>query len=373
MADGTIAGPTRAIVDIVCDVCRAEGFSVVKNPHGGASPETTVDIVASRKNGDDTQSLAFECWEGESQVNGRQVENFVSRIHSLGLGGGVYVSPKGFTGDAEFIARKLGVELWDIPKLKEHLSRITPQQTARIPWTLPVSKLVASKIFSTKLENGKALRMTALPHLEFRPYIFAKFNVSSGKKPAVGVIVLDGVDGRACDAKTLEGELNVLPSTGLFTDCLDLTPLTGWMPQLSQDLEMKDSVTVAELGVTPEDLEPRVNAAIQAEAQIPAGSFNVRDVKLLHVPILTVELAAGGKAYRKIVQAATAKMIWDDTVKCAYCEHPSKALCETCWGTVCQEHEKHCEECGKQVCSSCVTSKGFRGKTLLCPSCKNRA
>ncbi len=167
--------------------------------------------------------------------------------------------------------------------------------------------------------------------------------------------------------------MGALPSTGFFTDCLDLTPLTGWMPQLSQELEMKDSVTVAELGITPDDLEPRVNAAIQSEVQLPPGSFSVRDVKLMHVPILTVDLAAGGKAYRKIVQAATAKMIWDDTAKCSYCEHPSEALCETCWGTVCQEHENHCGQCGKPVCSNCVMSKGFRNKTMLCVSCKNRA
>ncbi len=373
MADRTIAGPTRAIVDIVCDVCRAEGFSVVKNSRNERSTDPTVDIVASRKNGKNTQSLAFECWEGENQVNGKQVENFVKRINSLGLQGGVYVSPEGFTGDAEFMARKLRVELWDIAKLKEHLGRITPAETATIPWTLPVSRTVASKIFSSKLENGKALRMASLPRLEFRPYIFARFSVSSGKKLALGVIVLDGVDGRVCDAKALEGELGSLPSTGFFVDCLDLKPLTGWMPQLSEELEMKNTVTVARLGIAAEDVETKVSEAIQVEAQLLPGRFTVKEITLLHVPILTVELAVAGKLYRKIVQAATARMIWDDTAKCEYCQHPSKALCETCWGTVCHEHERRCGECGKQVCSSCVTTKGFRNRTLLCPGCRKQA
>jgi Holliday junction resolvase len=371
MAMRAASAQSKAIIDIVCDVCRAEGFSVVKNPQDAGSVSPLVDIVASRKDGDATRTLAFDCWEGEAQVNGKQVEEFVRRIHSLRLGGGVYVSSKGFTGDAEFMARKLGVELWDILKLKEHLTRITPQENSPIPWTLPVSKQVASKVFTTTLENGTALRMASLPHLEFRPYIFVRFTVSSNRKHALAVLVLDGVDGRACDAKLLEGELP-LSSSGFFTECLDLKPSTGWMPQLSDGLEMKDTVTVAELGVTPENLEAKISEQIQAETNLASGSFVINEATLLHVPILTVELGAGEKVYRKIVQAATAKMIWDDSANCSYCRLSSKSLCETCWSTICAEHEKHCSQCGKPVCSNCATSKGIRGKTTFCPSCKNQ-
>src|SRR6266704_2227750 len=107
MAATFATGQSKAIVDIVCDVCRAEGFSVVKRSHDLTGETLTVDIVATREDGENTNTLAFECSEGEDQVNGKQVENFVRRIHSLRLGGGVYVSSKGFTGDAEFMARKL--------------------------------------------------------------------------------------------------------------------------------------------------------------------------------------------------------------------------------------------------------------------------
>src|SRR5215467_1676927 len=136
----------RAIIDIVCDVCRAEGFTVSKND--GKRKSAVVDVIASRDEGEGKKSLAFQCWEGEARINGRQVEDFVRKIHSLDLEGGVYVSSKGFTEDAEFMARKLKIELWDLRKLKEQLARISPEQTARIPWTLPVSKMTASKVFT---------------------------------------------------------------------------------------------------------------------------------------------------------------------------------------------------------------------------------
>src|SRR5712692_909596 len=370
MASRVVPGSPGAIVDMVCDVCRAEGFSVEKKPQP-QNDSPSVDILASRKNGKKTQTLAFECWEGDDQVNGKQVEGFVKRINTLGLSGGVYVSPKGFTGDAEFVARKLGIELWDIATLKEHLARIRPPETSRVPGTLPVSRTVASKIFSNTLENSNALRIVSLPRLEFRPYIFAKFRVGSGKKSSVGVLVLDGVDGRVCDAGTLEGEIGSLPTSGLFVDCLDLQPLTGSMGQLSPELEMKNTVTVAPLGIASESIASRVTESLQNEARFFSNETATTEVNLLHVPILTVELATAGKSYRKIVQAATGKMIWDDTFKCSYCAHPSRAVCEECGGTVCEDHLRRCGSCGKHVCSDCASTKG-KNKTPLCPVCKNR-
>jgi len=97
---------------MVSDVCRVEGFNVEKNVQADDSGDHFVDIIASRTTGKQTQKVAFECWEGDRQVNGREVEGFVNRLRSAGLSSGIYVSPKGFTGDAEFMARKLGK--WDL-------------------------------------------------------------------------------------------------------------------------------------------------------------------------------------------------------------------------------------------------------------------
>jgi hypothetical protein len=368
MAARTVSSQSKAIVDMVCDICRAEGFQVAKNTLHSKSSTPAVDIVASRNDEGIERKLAFDCWEGENRANGSQVEDFVRRIHVLKLDGGVYVSAKGFTEEAEFMAKKLKVELWDLRKLKEHLARISTQETAEIPWTLPVSRQTASRAFTTGLENGNRLRMISLPHLEFRPYIFVRFTVTASKGQGVAIMVLDGVDGRACDSKLLEGNVPLSPS-GLLTDCLDLEPLTGSMPQLPEGLDMKENMTGAELGINPDQLEPKISSEIQAETNLPPGSFTINEARLLHVPILTLELGEGGKVYRRIVQAATAKMIWDDSATCAYCKLSSRSLCETCWSTTCLEHEKRCSRCGRIVCSDCAVSKGVVTKKSLCPAC----
>src|SRR5213593_1294282 len=133
---------------------------------------------------------------------------------------------------------------------------------------------------------------------------------------------------------------------------------------------MKNTVTVAPVGVASDHIAGRVTEVLEREVRLGPDEFSVTEVSLLHVPIVTVELATAGKAYRKIVQAATGRTIWDDTLKCTFCEHPSKAVCEVCGGTVCQEHMRRCGSCGKHVCSNHV-AKGPH-KTLLCPECKKQ-
>src|SRR5213594_4089361 len=219
MASQTSSNSNNFVLDMVSDVCRVEGFNVEKNVQADDSGDHFVDIIASRTTGKKIQKVAFECWEGDRQVNGREVEGFVNRLKSAGLSSGIYVSPKGFTGDAEFIARKLGVELWDLDKLKERVEKIKPPERHKVPGTLPVSRAVASQILAHGLENGSILRLVSMPKLEFRPYYFADFVLAqSKKKVARGVIVFDGVDGRECDAGLFEGQLKNLPGSGLFLE-----------------------------------------------------------------------------------------------------------------------------------------------------------
>lgn len=370
MATQTSPDSSNFVVDMVCDVCRVEGFEVQKNVKAGQSDSQFVDIVASRKKGKKTQKIAFECWEGDRQVNGREVEGFASRLKDVGLESGIYVSPKGFTGDAEFMARKLGVELWDLARLKERVEKIKPPERHQVPGTLPVSRIVATKILAHGLENGSVLRLGSMPKLEFRPYYFASFALTHGKKrTAHGVLVFDAVDGRECDAGLFEGQLKNLPGSGLFIDCLEIEPATGSMPQLPQELEMKNTVTVAPAVVSEDATRSNAIELLGRESNSHPDDVNISDVKLLHIPIVTVELQALGRSYRKILQAATGKMIWDETNKCSLCSQASQAVCEECGAITCHDHTRLCSSCRKHLCTECVTVKGVINKTPLCHNC----
>jgi restriction endonuclease len=371
MASQTSPDSNNFVVDMVSDVCRVEGFNVEKNVEADESGDQFVDIIASRTTGKKTQKVAFECWEGDRQVNGREVEGFVARLRSAGLTSGIYVSPKGFTGDAEFIARKLGVELWDLARLKERVEKIKPPERQKVPGTLPVSRNVASKILAYGIENGSVLKLTTMPKLEFRPYYFADFTLNHGKKrKARGVIVFDGVDGRECDAGLFEGELKNLPGSGLFVDCLEIEPSTGSMPHLPPELEMKNTITVAPAGVAEDSIRAHTGEIVGRESGAHPDDISVTEIKLLHIPIVSAELVALGRSYRKILQAATSKVIWDETRKCNLCDKATQAICEECGVTVCHEHTRLCSSCRKHLCTECVTTKGVINKSPLCHSCK---
>lgn len=370
MAAPTSRDPNNFVVDMVCDVCRIEGFQVEKNVQAGQSDAHVVRIVASRPSGSTAQKVAFECWEGDRQVNGHEVEAFVVRLRNAGLSGGIYVSPKGFTGDAEFMARKLGVELWDLARLKQHVERISSTEGDQVPGTLPVSRAVASLILAHGLENNKALRLASMPKLEFRPYYFADFSLMQLKKKiAKGVIVFDAVDGRECDAGLFEGQVKDLPGSGLFLDCLELEPSTGSMPQLPPELEMKNSVTVAPAVATESAIRSKLSDILLQSSNAHPDDVSIPTVRLLHIPIITVELKAASRSYRKILQGATGRMIWDETRKCLTCGGPSRAVCEDCGAVTCQDHARLCNSCRKHLCTECVTTKGVVNKTPLCHNC----
>src|SRR5947209_4929262 len=359
------------VVDMVCDVCRVEGFEVEKNAQTGDSPTYFVDILASRKKGKKVQKVAFECWEGTSQVEGREVEKFAARLKSLGIQSGIYVSPKGFGGNAEFMARKLGVELWDLAKLKERVENIKAPERHRVPGTLPVARAAASRLLAHGLANGTFLKLSSMPKLEFRPYFFSNFQIDNQrKKLAVGVLVFDGVDGRVCDAALFEGRMDDLPSSGFFVDCLEIESSTGSMPKLPPELEMKNTVTVAPAGVAEDSIRAHTGEIIGRESGAHPDDISVPDITLLHIPIVTAELVAFGRSYRKILQAATSKIIWDETRKCNLCDKATQAVCEECGGVVCHEHTRLCSSCRKHLCTECVTTKGVINKSPLCHSCK---
>lgn len=274
MASATDAATGKLLVDMVCDVCRVEGFVVEKNVEAEKNTGNTVDIVASRRRGSKTEKVAFECWERDSQATAKEIENFAKQLKGLKISSGVYVSPKGFTGDAEYFARRLGVELWDLPRLKEHLKRIETEDSTTVPGTLPLARSLPSTIFSPGLSNPHALTIKSLPRLEFRPYYFARFE-SGRKKNRKGVLVLDGVDGRVCDATMTLGQLKHLPTTGFFIDCLTVEPQIGNMSNLPDELGMSNSVTVAPAGVAMNQIGGLATAFLAREAGVEIGRAHV--------------------------------------------------------------------------------------------------
>src|SRR5438093_10634231 len=128
------------VVDMVCDVCRIEGFQVereldeedAKGPGPGH-----VSVIATRTEGDDKKQVALECSESDQQIDTREIEAFRSRLRALRITKGVYVSPKRFTGNAEFVVRQPGLELWVVSKLHARYQKVHVKEKTRIRRTLP--------------------------------------------------------------------------------------------------------------------------------------------------------------------------------------------------------------------------------------------
>src|SRR3989442_7690141 len=102
------------------------------------------------------------------------------------------------------MARKLGVELWDLAKLKERVESIKAPERHKVPGTLPVARAAASRILAHGLVNGTFLKLSSMPRLEFRAYFFSNFQIDDGPKQLVQAeVVFDVGDRRVCDAALL--------------------------------------------------------------------------------------------------------------------------------------------------------------------------
>jgi len=165
------------------------------------------------------------------------------------------------------------------------------------------------------------------------------------------------------------GELQGIPSTGFFVECLEIEPSTGSLPELPQEMEMKNTVAVAAAGVSEDIIKQKVPQVLREDAKVDPESVNVSGISMLHVPIVTVELGGGQIAYKKIVQATTGKVIWDEAGKCSFCDHSSIAVCENCLRTTCHDHKRICATCKRRMCEECSRVKGVLNKTVLCSSC----
>src|SRR5438046_8801594 len=119
------------------------------------------------------------------------------------------------------------------------------------------------------------------------------------------------------------------------------------MPQLPTELEMKNSVTVAPATATEETVKARVAEVLLQGSNAHPDDVSVPEVSLLHIPIVTVELQTGNRSYRRILQAATGRMIWDEARKCSLCDRATRAVCEGCGAVGCIAQNRRRSACRK--------------------------
>ena len=368
--------------DSVADYLRHLGFEVVLRTRLSDKYEVQheIDVLASRTEAFGTIRLAVECKYVKTPIDIKEVRNFHDKLTSLGITKGIFVSTGGFTADAEAHAKALGIELWDLRTLQEKLDQIRIPEKETISDALPV---MALDPYPRHLTNWNLL--SAAHKLYYFPLYFANYRCFSqhtvtGQSVILeseGYVIVDGITGTILDSRLIRGLAPNIPTTGIYADCLAIAPqvLQRTPPQNLQGAEVtvepqKVDATRARESVK-EELVKNLSIATKRtryrEISPRKKDIEITSLRLVKVPHLYSTFKFKDKSYQRVFQAATNKMIRDETTSCAFLCPNATALCEECGQLVCGRHLKICVTCGMKLCDRCITSKGFITKKYYCP------
>jgi predicted RecB family endonuclease len=365
-----------------------------------------IDVLAYKVEPFGTIRVAVECKNINSPVDIREIRNFHSKLLALNINKGIFISTCGFSAEATAYAKSLNIELWDSEVFKRKLYevKLAEQDTKRekiIYDVLPVNEEFYQHVLPEHIMNREVLSVSNTK-LEYLPLYLIKYYCFSQRKVAgndvviesKGYLIINATDGSITSCKCLSGNKPNIPELEAYNECLFITPRTIDLNQIIESTKFR-VVNV---------ISPEINEA-QAEEQgkvwlvktltidykysvrfpsktvwrhrtiQPAKSdIRIDEIRLIRVPIISATLAFRGKEYVRRIQAATIKVLIDETKVCKFkhgsCTNSSIAVCENCGTIICNQHMKVCMRCNRPVCNDCAVGIGFLSKKYYCPEHK---
>jgi len=261
-----------------------------------------------------------------------------------------------------------------------------------------VYALSISVNFQKLLQNGlpAGLVLSKL-RLLYSPYYFVEYDcftqgsflyerVNLGSK---GIVVLEGQKGEVVDSSVLAGTPPTILRAGSFVGCgtfrsveIPKSQITERGPFSSMEAfpakiskDEAERITKIEIARNLSQTYSRKlkNGSISTKTLRPSErDVRVVSIKLLNAPLITAIFTYRDRAYTRVIQATTDRIISDDFVYCNVgqrhlCSDPI-LLCQDCGNLTCKDHGKNCTTCGRALCANHISSKGVLLKKYYCPN-----
>lgn len=133
---------------VVACVYRKLGYSVERR--GGANPDGGIDLVVSK----DGETKAVQCKQWKSwNVGVKAVREFLGALTDAGIQRGIFITLRGYTGEAKQLADKRGIEIVNETDLASMLSAADAQLDPEV-----LAILQDTRKFCPKCEREMVLR-----------------------------------------------------------------------------------------------------------------------------------------------------------------------------------------------------------------------
>jgi hypothetical protein len=345
-----------------------------------------IDVLVSKREDFGTIQVAIECKNVGSPIDIKELRNFNDKLSALGVTKGVFVSTGGFTSDAESDAASVNIELWDEKALEEKISRIGTPEKDIIHDAFPVNVASNASLSPRHLRNFNIFSESV--HLDFRPFYFADYHCFSQHSvrgdsiiiESKGTVVIHGVNGQVVDSRTVAGQEPEFPRMGAYVGCTGLVPQAITSNNLPEGIQF--SVHSANIDLTrakdiakgelvkslPFYYRYKTTRTSGVKTANPRkNDIEILDIQPVKVPHLTGTYRFRNHSYVRTLLASTGGFVLDHTSKCLLCSKRPVVACENCGAIMCESHTRTCSVCAKNLCTSCVISKGLFSKTHYCP------
>jgi hypothetical protein len=390
-----------SLEDIVAGLLRGWGYEVQTRirPKDKLGIEHEIDVLGRRQEPIGTFTIAVECKNHVAPIGIEDIRNFNDKLSSLGYAKGVFVSAGGFTIPALEYAKGRGLEVWDSSTLKDKLVH-DKLSSEEIPNALPLTRSLGAVLAPTHLLNHRLLQPSDTV-LTYAPYYFLGYHCFTQDRvnfqlvnlESKGLVVIDALRGDVVDSFCETGTSPALPNFGHLAVCSNIASTTvpktlafegikfSRVDVSPPKLSESDARRIAQIELTKGISRQytyetthgygsnRRTVSQQATVRPRVNDVGLLYARFVEIPLLFVTYSYRDKRYRRMIQAATGKILDDGFSRCSVRPEDGRAperICEECGDLACEKHGKACLVCGKGLCDQHVFSKGLVQRKFYC-------
>jgi Restriction endonuclease/zinc-ribbon domain len=393
--------------DAIENILKADGYLTQRNQRLSNKDglKSEIDILAFRKTQGNEEQIAVECKNYNSNVSVDKIRDFKSKLESLEIKNGLFVTYKDISYEALKWANSYKLEIWNGETVKEKIyelqvGRLGEGKTNKLEYSLPIkiNYQSATKIdFDYKNQiNVSNAKLIVRPFYKLNYAIHCVRNDPAKNKHVIddsGYYIIDALTGEILKSKdTLQNifknitngfsnksieEIKQEKENDIFCKELEQNVIENYSLEHSSDFNIyklppQIRENEAEKMIIPKVIKQYTKSVEYKLAKDEDDIFaDTKDYvikptakeiqiknKLVYVAKWDLEFESKGYKYVKTISANSGKTITDTLKYCGenhwldgFIDAKNIGVCDVCGKALCKEHVHKCAICGSWRCN----------------------
>lgn len=408
----TLGGKFETVVETIL---KAQGYKTERNKkiQGKSGMKREIDILATRKVGNQEFIMAVECKNYSHSVPIKDIVYFIDVLKDIGIKNALFATFSTFTEGARQRAEQHGIRLWEREDIYQQyllasVGRLGAIQTEKFRFALS-EKITFEEATSLHIKNPEKVSIYSAK-LIWRPFYKIKYKLQSSrylpnkeliKVKDSDICIIDAIDGKILYPQPVGGE-NVDFSTALkiikkkiketvsgdisrtdkFINELKNEPSHDYICKQHGEYEIRkikpnigkrEAKKLAILAIVDKntreyEYEVKIGVDEWGEEEYETRYYKfvpkqkeilLEYTRLIFVPKWEIEFNSGEHTYLREILAHSGRILTDSISICPkhvfkdtfkFSKKSTIAVCEECGEALCEKHIFQCPICGRWYC-----------------------